>query len=60
MPAVSEKQRKLAGIALSMKMGETPHSYSEEAYQMMRSMSTEELRMMASKPMAKKKKMMKQ
>ena len=50
----SEAQRKLAGIALAMKRGETPHSYSSEAYKMMRSMSTAELRDMASGPIKKK------
>ena len=51
----SEAQRKLAGIALSMKRGETPHSYSTQAYKMMREMSTEELRDMASGPIKKAK-----
>lgn len=54
----SESQRRLAGIALAMKRGETPHSYSEAAYKMMRQMSTEELRDMASKPIKKAKKKM--
>jgi len=44
-------------MALAMKRGEMPHSKSDAAYQMMRSMSTEELRKMASKPMMKKKMM---
>lgn len=52
----SESQRKLAGIALSMKRGETAHSYSAQAYKMMREMSEEELRDMASGPIIKKKK----
>jgi hypothetical protein len=50
MPARSESQRKLAGIALSEKRGETPQSYSSEAARMANSMSEEELRRMASKP----------
>jgi len=52
-PATSERQRKLAGIALSMKRGETPESYSPEAYEMARSMSEKELRKFASKPVKK-------
>jgi hypothetical protein len=50
MPARSENQRKLAGIALSEKRGETPKNYSSEAARMAKSMSEEELRKMASKP----------
>jgi hypothetical protein len=50
MPARSESQRKLAGIALREKRGETPKSYSPEAVRMANSMSEEELRKMASKP----------
>jgi len=57
VPSVSESQRKPFGMALAMKRGEMPHSKSDAAYQMMRSMSTEELRKMASKPMMKKKMM---
>ena len=49
MPAKSEDQRKLAGIALSMKRGETPKSYSDEAKSMADSMSEKELEKMASK-----------
>jgi hypothetical protein len=44
MPAVSEKQRKLFGIALAMKQGETPYSYSKEAAELARTMSEDELR----------------
>jgi hypothetical protein len=50
MPAKSEDQRKLAGIALSMKRGETPKSHSQEAKSMADSMSEKELEKMASKP----------
>ncbi len=50
MPAKSEAQRKLAGIALSEKRGETSPSYSPEAAKMARSMSEQELEKMASKP----------
>ena len=48
MPAKSEDQRKLAGIALSMKRGETSKSYSNQA-KMAGSASESELRKMASK-----------
>ena len=54
MPAVSEEQRRLAGMALAMKRGETPFSASGKAHEMMRSMSTEDLRHMASKPIQKR------
>jgi hypothetical protein len=50
MPARSENQRKLAGIALSEKRGETPACYSPEAAKMAGSMSEDELRKMAAKP----------
>jgi|APIni6443716594_1056825.scaffolds.fasta_scaffold484620_1 hypothetical protein len=49
MPAKSEDQRKLAGIALSMKRGETKKGYSGEARKMASSMSESELHKMASK-----------
>ena len=49
-PAVSERQRKLAGIALAIKRGETPASFSPEAAKMAKTMSTEELREFAKKP----------
>jgi hypothetical protein len=49
MPAKSEDQRKLAGIALSMKRGETAKSYSSEARELAGSASESELRKMASK-----------
>jgi len=48
-PAVSERQRKLAGIALSMKRGKTPKSYSKQAAKMSKSMTTKELRKYAGK-----------
>ncbi len=50
MPAVSEAQRRLAGIALAIKRGETPASFSPQAAKMAKSMSTEELRELARKP----------
>ena len=43
MPAVSESQRKLAGIALSIKRGKTSRSYSKEAAKMADSMTEEQL-----------------
>ena len=49
MPAVSSSQRKLAGIALSIKRGKTPRSYSKEAAKMADSMSEEELEKYAHK-----------
>lgn len=53
MPATSERQRRLAGIALAMKRGETPMSYSREAADMARSMSEKSLRDYAKKPIKK-------
>jgi len=50
MPAKSEKQRRLAAIALSIKRGKTPKNYSEEAADMADSMTTKELREFAKKP----------
>ncbi len=44
MPARSERQRRLAGIALAIKRGYTPRSYSPEAARMAESMSEEQLR----------------
>ena len=48
MPAKSERQRKLAGIALSMKRGETPKSYSKGAAKMSK-MTQKQLRDYAKK-----------
>lgn len=45
MPYTSD-QLKLFGIALSMKRGETPYSYSEEAAKIARSTSEAELERM--------------
>lgn len=42
----SESQLKLFGIALSMKRGDTPYSYSKEAAKIARSTSMEELEKM--------------
>jgi len=44
MPATSEKQRKLFCIALSMKLGKTPKSYSADGAKMAREMSVKQLR----------------
>lgn len=55
MPAKSPAQRKLAGIALSMKRSETPKSYSKQAAKMAKSMTVKELREYASKPARKRK-----
>ena len=43
MPATSEEQRKLMCIALSIKRGETPASYSKEASRLANEMSEEQL-----------------
>ena len=50
MPAVSEAQQKKMGIALSMKRGKTPKSYSPKTAKMAESMSEEKLEEMASFP----------
>lgn len=55
MPAVSEAQRRLAGIALSMKRGKTPRSYSKEAAKMADSMTEAELEKFAHEVKTKKK-----
>ena len=49
MPAETERQRRLAGIALRIKRGELPRSYSPQAARMADSMTEDELRLMASK-----------
>ena len=56
MPAKSEAQRRLAGIALAIKRGETTKSYSKEAAQMAKTMTVAELREFAQKPVHKGKK----
>jgi len=48
------KQRTLACIALSIKKGETPRSYSAQAAQMADSMSEEKLKEWCSGPLEKK------
>jgi len=53
MPSVSEAQRKLACIALSIKRGETKASYSKQAAEMAESMSEEDLRHFCEEPVKK-------
>lgn len=53
MPAESEDQKTLACIALSMKRGETPKTYSESAAEMADSMSEEQLVDYCESPIAK-------
>ena len=48
------KQRTLACIALSIKKGETPRSYSAQAAKMADSMSEEKLKEWCSGPLEKK------
>ena len=43
MPATSNKQRTLMCIALSIKKGDTPATYSKKAAQMAEKMSIEQL-----------------
>ena len=43
MPAVSKKQRRLMGLALSVKRGKTPKSYSKAATKAARTMSKKQL-----------------
>ena len=49
MPAESEKQRRLMAIALRIKKGETPRSYSREAAAIADDMSLEQLEEFATK-----------
>ncbi len=49
MPAVSERQRRLFGIALRIKRGELPRSYSPEAARLADSMSERKLREFAKR-----------
>ncbi len=44
MPAVSEKQRRLMGIALAIKRGKTPKSYSPSAAKVAETMTVDQLR----------------
>jgi hypothetical protein len=54
MPATSNAQRTLFRIALSIKKGETPRSYSKKAAELADSMSLEELEKYAKEPIKKK------
>ena len=53
MPAESEAQRKLMAIALQIKRGELPASYSPEAAKLARAMTERQLRDYARKPVKK-------
>jgi hypothetical protein len=53
MPATSENMRKLACVALSIKRGETPESYSAEGAKMAKGMTEEQLSDYCKKPVAK-------
>lgn len=53
MPAVSENQRKLFCIALSIKKGDTPASYSEQAAKLASENSEETLREYCESPVEK-------
>jgi len=53
MPATSEDMRKKFCIALSIKRGETPRSYSPEAAEMADSMTEEQLRDYCKSPVKK-------
>jgi hypothetical protein len=54
MPSVSESQRTLFRIALSIKRGETKRSYSKKAAELADSMSLAELEKYAGEPIKKK------
>ncbi len=54
MPSVSESQRTLFRIALSIKQGKTKRSYSKKAAELADSMSLKELEKYASEPIKKK------
>lgn len=53
MPAVSENMRKLSCVALAIKRGETPESYSAEGAKMAKSMTEEQLRDYCKSPVQK-------
>jgi len=54
MPATSEDQRTLFCIALAIKRGETPKSYSAQAAKMAETMSEEQLKDYCESPIKKK------
>ena len=49
MPSISEKQRRKMGIALAIKRGKVPASYSPEAARMAKEMTAKQLRDYAKK-----------
>ena len=53
MPATSENQRQLFCIALSIKQGKTPASYSKEATKMADEMTEEQLADYCNSPVKK-------
>ena len=55
MPATSEAQRKLFCVALSIKRGETPKTYSEQAAKMAEENSEETLTEYCGSPVKKEK-----
>ena len=55
MPAVSERQRKQMGVALAIKRGKLPASYSPEAAKMAGQMTAKQLRDYAKKKKHKRK-----
>ncbi len=56
MPATSKDQQQAARVALAMKRGEIPKTLGTPAYDMMRTMTDEELRDLATGPIVKPKK----
>ena len=54
MPASSEAQRRKMCIALSIKLGKTPKSYSPEAAEMAKTMSLAELKAYCREPVKEK------
>jgi len=55
MPSTSKKQRALMCIALAMKQGKTPKSYSKEAARISEQMSEQQLREFCEAPVEKRK-----
>ena len=55
-PASSKDQQQAARVALAMKRGEIPKTPGTPAYDMMRTMTDEELRDLATGPIVKPKK----
>ena len=55
MPSISEKQRRKMGIALAIKRGKVPASYSPEAARMSKEMTAKQLRDYAKKRKRKRK-----